>query len=167
MKVIHRLVTTSNSRHCKVRIIFTINLTCFYSCFEILNKTWQKCQGFALESLFHCEYNYNATATLTFFSSWIMLALLLSLSNPETLAGRKKWFWKPQLLYRLATIFQVWELLPAPSLISLLNPNCRSNLKPAKEAAASETKAILLKNIIKRIVYPARQEASCKILQKY
>lgn len=55
-----------------------------------------------------------------------MPALLLSLSNKETVAGRKKWFWKSQLLYRLATIFQVWELLPAPSLISLLNPNCRS-----------------------------------------
>lgn len=93
-----------------------------------------------------------------------MLALLLSLSNPETVAGRRKWLWKPQLLYRPATIFQVWEPLPAPSLISLLNQNFSSNLKPVKGAVASETKAILLKNNIKGTVHAARKEASCKIL---
>lgn len=102
-----------------------------------------------------------------FFSSWITLALLLSQFNPETPAGRRKWLWKPQLLNRPATIFQVWELLPALSLISLLNQNFRSNPKPVKGAVVSETKAILLKNNIKGTVHAARKEASCKILQKY
>lgn len=39
------------------------------------------------------------------------------------------------------------------------NQNFRSNLKPVKEAVASETKAILLKSKIKGTVQAARKEA--------
>lgn len=92
-----------------------------------------------------------------------MLALLLSLSNPET-------GWQEEMALEATAVTQTSYHLPsmrttsAPSLISLLNQNFRSNLKPVK-AVVSKTKAILLKNNIKGTVYTARKEASCKILQ--
>lgn len=91
-----------------------------------------------------------------------MFALLLPLSHPETVAGRRKWLWKPQLLYRPATIFQVWEPLQAPSLISLLNQNFSSHLKPMKEAVASETKVILLKNNTRELYMQSEKKPTAR-----